>query len=184
MKMKITITMVSALAGLALLTGCAGFGHTGPSPDEMRSFVNTLSREASCTGARIDLAENPNHRAAYEAAIVGLQSLVDKTNYSSAEFVRVLDKLPAKLTGSRGAIVLGLIQSGVSLWSAVSGVWIDVTSAPYVEACLKGILYGLREALAEPGGARSGDRAYNARSGDRAYRAALPSQCLVPARKW
>ena len=177
MKIKITIMMASALAMLALLTGCAGFGHTGPSPDEMRAFVNTLSKEASQTAATIDLAENPNHRTAYEAAVVGLQSLVDRTNYSSAAFVAVLDRLPAKLTGTRGAVVIGAINLGVSLWNAVNGTWIDVKSAPYVEASLKGVLAGLQAALTQTVG-ETGKR-----GGGETLKALKAAQCIVPARK-
>lgn len=148
--------------GALTLAGC----HTPGSPTEMQAFVNTLAHRSAYVGCGIDLAENPGHRAAYGAAVVALQSLVDRENYDPAEFIRVLDALPGKPIGDTGAIV---IEGGVLLWSATSGTWIDVDSAPFVKAALTGVLRGLQEAMARPTGTAT-----------RALAPALPTPCVVP----
>lgn len=160
---------VAAAGILALLlivllgSGC----HVPGSPDASVNFVQTVSKEAAYVGAALDLQEHPDHRPAYAAGVVALQSLVDRSNYSAAAFSAVLDALPAKLTGSQGAIV---IDAGVSLWTVASGWW-DFDSAPYVRAGLLGTLAGLQEALAVP-------TSWPAAR----IRPPLPRQCTVPDR--
>ena len=158
---------------MAMLAGCAWFGHTPASPDELRAYAYTLSSEAAYVGAGIDLEENPAHRAAYQVTVEALRALVDRTNFDALALSQALQNLPnSTLAGAQGALVA---EGIVSVWSVASARWLQLDSQPVWLAVAEGALTGLQRALARP----------QATAGLRrpAPKTVWPKQCVPPARK-
>lgn len=136
--------LVSLVVMVWLMAGCAL--HTPPNPNVPDPWLNTievLARNASYIGARWDLLEHPEHAAKYRAAAKGLKALLQDGTYDAAQFQETLASLPA-LTGDQGALV---ISGGLAVYGLAVG-FVDLTTAPRLEAAIRGTIYGLEQATA------------------------------------
>ena len=138
---------VGLLALLVTVNGCAGFkfwqdGQLNPALVE---FVANRAGDAARIGVAIDLQAKPEHRVAYAAAVVALDGLLQREEYTSADFQAVLALLPIKeFQGDTGALVL---QGTVMVFDLVTMVAWDVDSVPALKSVMTQVRNGIKIAL-------------------------------------
>ena len=156
-------TLMLLLCGVLawpLLTGCKTM-----TTDQKLALTRTVATEAAYVGAALALEDDPAHRAKFVLAQEALTAIVAREDFSPANLRAALNGLPA-LTGASGA----LLDAGLSLYIVGTG-FVDISSAPYVEAVTRGARDGLTRALARPTGPAL-----------RVLAPPLPKPCVVPAR--
>jgi hypothetical protein len=136
--------ITSLLITIGLAAFCCGCKTT--TSQQQIATASALAYEAAYVGTALDLSAHPEHRKGFELGLVALSGLLKSTNYTSAELVAALNKLPLKeLQGENGAIVIGAI---VSVFDLARNLWIDTADQPAWVAAVGGsIERGIRDAL-------------------------------------
>lgn len=138
--------LLSVVAGLAILasTGCAT--NREPLTDEQRvARVVDVATMAANTGTRLALIEHPEWREDFEAALKGLDWLLEDQNPSVMDLRAVLKKLPVKELESRKGIVM--IDTATVLFNTVRRDYVDLDRVKYLKPVIQGIADGMRGAL-------------------------------------
>ena len=138
--MKIKTQLMSLLLVLGLAAGCA----TLTDSDKI-SRMTTVAALAAYTGASIDLVDNPDHKATYEATVALLSMLLDTQDYDPIKFAEAIRQLPVKeLKGDKGVIIIG---AAIILWDQYAREVTHLDRATYIAPVIRGVTDGLRRAL-------------------------------------
>ena len=141
---------LAVLACLPFCTGCAGFKvFTGTQVNPaLIEFVASRAGDAARIGVALDLQTHPEHRVAYAAAVIALDGLLQRQDYTSADFQAVLACLPVKeFQGDSGALVL---QGTVMVFDLFTMFGYDVNSTPALKSVMTRVREGINLALAGP----------------------------------
>jgi hypothetical protein len=140
------MSLLPLIAGAFLFTGCAAFRTVPPATvPPIISFIAARSGDAARIAVIADVAQHPEHRIAFQAAVVGLDGLLQSTNYDAATFRAVLATLPIKeFEGQNGVLVL----TGVlTVFDLVTMFGYEVTTAPAVAAVMQSVRDGIDQGL-------------------------------------
>jgi hypothetical protein len=125
---------------LVLLIGCQNLNWA-----DVITTAATLAGDAAMIAAEWDLAENPGHRPAYEAASAALDALLHSDDYTPQKLEAALSQLPIKeLQGVKGALA---IKAGVLVYDLVTQVAYKPDSAPAVTQIAQSISANLNAVL-------------------------------------
>jgi hypothetical protein len=157
-------TLIPALLG-ALLLIAPGCQTTQMTLTQKLALARSVATEAAFVGASYDRASGPANRARYAVAVAALDVFIARDEYDPLKLQEALQGLPA-LRGANGAI----LEAGVGLYSIAAG-FVELDSAPVVQAVMLGARDGLNRALARP-----------VSNAARSIAPALPKQCEIPPR--
>ena len=146
--MKRFTTLLTLLACLAYLPGCATTGNQTPEEQQAATIrrINTGVRLAVQIGATIDLKGKPERRPAYESASAGLNELVAQEKWDAQAFALALASTGnSAFTSGNATLVLTIVPQ---LIDALNGDRVNLDRVVYLKPAITGAVDGLKAALA------------------------------------
>ena len=135
------VLLCALLASAVFGPGCA----TVSTPQQRIAIGALIAGNSAQLGAAYDLSKNPGHRAAYEAAVVGLGGLLKDGEYTSLRFQKALVALPVKeFQGDRGVLY---VSAAVLAYDLSTQVFFDPQSVEGIKAFATAIRAGFKAAL-------------------------------------
>lgn len=132
-------------------TGCQMLQEKFSDPATI-DFVAKRAKNAAQIGVALDLKARPEHRLAFEAAVVALDGLLNRGDFTGNDLSAVLSVLPldgGELQGDEGVLLIGQVAPIIILDIATL-FGFNIDSLPALKAIAGGIRDGIKAGLASP----------------------------------